>query len=42
MQEGGQVQMRAVLGEDAAPEEPVFPGGLVSSPDGMKWLSYRG
>ncbi|MET8626434.1 tryptophan halogenase family protein [Kitasatospora sp. NPDC004669] len=42
MQEGGQVQMRAVLGEDAAPEEPVFPGGLVSSPDGMKWLPYRG
>ncbi|MER7668251.1 tryptophan halogenase family protein [Kitasatospora sp. NPDC096128] len=42
MQEGGQVQMRAVLGEDAAPEEPVFPGGLVASPDGMKWMSYRG
>ncbi|MFA7767465.1 tryptophan halogenase family protein [Streptomyces sp. NRRL S-448] len=42
MQEGGQVQMRAVLGEDAAPEEPVFPGGLVASPDGMKWLPYRG
>ncbi|MFJ4671485.1 tryptophan halogenase family protein [Kitasatospora purpeofusca] len=42
MQEGGQVQMRAVLGEDAAPEEPVFPGGLVASPDGMKWTHYRG
>jgi FAD-dependent halogenase len=41
MQEGGQVQMQAVLGEDAAPEEPLFPGGLVASPDGMKWLPYR-
>ncbi|GLY02202.1 tryptophan halogenase family protein [Actinoplanes sp. NBRC 101535] len=41
MQEGGQVQMSAVLGDDAEPELPLFPGGLVASPDGMKWLPYR-
>ncbi|MDR7276966.1 tryptophan halogenase family protein [Catenuloplanes atrovinosus] len=41
MQEGGQVQMKAVLGADAEPELPIFPGGLVVSPDGMKWLPYR-
>ncbi|MFD2420208.1 tryptophan 7-halogenase [Amycolatopsis pigmentata] len=41
MQEGGQEQMRAVLGEDAEPELPLFPGGLVTSPDGMKWLPHR-
>ncbi|GIF17057.1 tryptophan halogenase family protein [Actinoplanes teichomyceticus] len=41
MQEGGQVQMKAVLGADAEPELPLFPGGLVVSPDGMKWLPYR-
>jgi FAD-dependent halogenase len=41
MQEGGQVQMKAVLGEDAEPEMPLFPGGLVTSPDGMKWLPYH-
>jgi len=41
MQEGGQIQMKAILGEDAEPELPLFPGGLVASPDGMKWLPYR-
>ncbi|RSM55262.1 tryptophan halogenase [Amycolatopsis sp. WAC 01376] len=41
MQEAGQEQMRAVLGEDAEPELPLFPGGLVTSPDGMKWLPYH-
>ncbi len=41
MQEGGQEQMRVVLGEDAEPELPLFPGGLVTSPDGMKWLPHR-
>ncbi|QKN67389.1 tryptophan halogenase [Amycolatopsis sp. WAC 01375] len=41
MQEAGQEQMRAVLGEDAEPELPLFPGGLVTSPDGMSWLPYR-
>ncbi|ATL69935.1 tryptophan 7-halogenase [Nocardia terpenica] len=41
MQEAGQVQMKAILGEDAEPELPLFPGGLVASPDGMKWLPYH-
>lgn len=41
MQEGGQEQMRVLLGEDAEPELPLFPGGLVTSPDGMKWLPHR-
>jgi halogenation protein CepH len=41
MQEGGQEQMRVLLGEDAEPEMPLFPGGLVTSPDGMKWLPHR-
>ncbi|OFB38510.1 FAD-binding protein [Frankia sp. B2] len=38
MHEGSQMQMRALLGEDAEPETPLFPGGLVSSADGMFWL----
>jgi FAD-dependent halogenase len=38
MQEGSQVQMQALLGEDAEPETPLFPGGLVASADGMFWL----
>ncbi|MGW6904472.1 tryptophan 7-halogenase [Streptomyces sp. NPDC054940] len=37
MQEGGQVQMRALLGADAEPEAPLFDGGLVPSADGMFW-----
>nr|WP_051828464.1 tryptophan 7-halogenase [Streptomyces bicolor] len=37
MQEGGQVQMRALLGADAEPEAPLFSGGLVPSADGMFW-----
>ncbi|UBU14921.1 tryptophan 7-halogenase [Nonomuraea gerenzanensis] len=41
MQEGGQEQMRAVLGADAEPEQPLFPGGLVTSPDGMRWLTHH-
>jgi halogenation protein CepH len=41
MQEGGQEQMRVLLGEDAEPELPLFPGGLVTSPDGMKWLPHQ-
>lgn len=42
MREGSQVQMHALLGDDAEPETPAFPGGLVASPDGMFWLSYHG
>ena len=37
MREGGQVQARALLGEDAGPEAPAFAGGLVASNDGMFW-----
>lgn len=37
MQEGSQVQMRALLGKDAVREVPLFPGGLVSSLDGLCW-----
>jgi halogenation protein CepH len=38
MEESTQVQMRAMLGDDAEPEVPLTPGGLVASPDGMFWL----
>ena len=41
VQEGGQEQMRVMLGEDAEPELPLFPGGLVTSRDGMKWLPHH-
>jgi halogenation protein CepH len=37
MSEGGHVQARALLGEDAGEEPPVFAGGLVASPDGLLW-----
>jgi halogenation protein CepH len=37
MREGSQVQARAVLGEDAEAELPLFDGGLVCSADGMFW-----
>jgi FAD-dependent halogenase len=37
MSEGGQVQARALMGEDAGPESPAFSGGLVASTDGMFW-----
>jgi halogenation protein CepH len=36
--EGAQLQLRGLLGEDAGPEPPMFPGGLVSSLDGRRWL----
>jgi halogenation protein CepH len=38
MEESSQVQMRAILGDDAEPEVPLAPGGLVASPDGMFWI----
>jgi halogenation protein CepH len=38
MREGSQVQVTALLGEDADLEDPLFPGGLISSADGMFWL----
>lgn len=37
MQESSQVQARAVLGEDAEAETPLFDSGLVPSADGMFW-----
>lgn len=37
MQEGSQVQMRALLGRNAVQEAPLFPGGLVPSIDGLMW-----
>lgn len=37
MHEGAQVQMRALLGENAVQEAPVFDGGLVPSLDGLMW-----
>jgi halogenation protein CepH len=39
MQEGAQVQSRALLGDDADADTPIFPGGLVPSADGMYWLT---
>ncbi|MFI5916511.1 tryptophan 7-halogenase [Dactylosporangium sp. NPDC051541] len=37
MHEGSQVQMRALLGEAAVREAPLFPGGLVPSLDSLTW-----
>jgi FAD-dependent halogenase len=39
MQESSQIQMRASFGADAEAEESLFPGGLVSSPDGLFWVA---
>ncbi|MEU8196730.1 tryptophan 7-halogenase [Microbispora amethystogenes] len=41
MQEGAQVQSRAFLGEDLGPDVPMFPGGLVTSNDGLFWLPAK-
>jgi len=37
MQEGAKEQARVLLGQDVAPEIPLFDGGLVASPDGLSW-----
>jgi halogenation protein CepH len=37
MEAGAQVQMKALLGDDAAPEVPLFPGGLVPTADALMW-----
>jgi halogenation protein CepH len=37
LQEGAQVQTQALLGEDAEPDFPIFPGGFIPSADGMLW-----
>ena len=39
MQESGQVQSLAILGEDTEGEAPLFDGGLVPSGDGMFWVA---
>jgi halogenation protein CepH len=36
--EGTQLQLRGMLGEAAGAEPPMFPGGLIPSPDGRRWL----
>ncbi len=41
MQEGTQVQARALLRENAAAEVPIFENGLIPSPDGLSWSSHR-
>ncbi|WP_410667643.1 tryptophan 7-halogenase [Amycolatopsis sp. cmx-4-68] len=35
--EGAQLQLRGLLGAAAGDEPPMFPGGLVSTPDGRRW-----
>jgi FAD-dependent halogenase len=37
MREGANEQARVLPGRDVEPEAPVFPGGLVASPDGLSW-----
>jgi halogenation protein CepH len=37
MHEGAQVQARALLGEDAEAEDPLFENGLIASGDGYFW-----
>ncbi|MBO0802390.1 MAG: tryptophan 7-halogenase [Nocardiopsaceae bacterium] len=39
MQEGSDVQMRAILGEDAEAAVPMFEGGLAPSRDGLSWVA---
>jgi halogenation protein CepH len=39
--EGSQVQARALLGENAEPEVPLFENGLVASPDGLFWAELK-
>ncbi len=38
MQEGGQVQSAAILGEDTENETPLFDDGLIPSGDGLSWV----
>ncbi|MBN6038361.1 tryptophan 7-halogenase [Amycolatopsis sp. 195334CR] len=35
--EGAQLQLRGLLGAAAGAEPPMFPGGLVPTPDGRRW-----
>jgi halogenation protein CepH len=36
--EGAELQLRGVLGDAAGAEPPMFPGGLVPSADGRRWV----
>ncbi|HTI19629.1 MAG TPA: tryptophan 7-halogenase [Kutzneria sp.] len=36
--EGAELQLRGVLGDAAGDEPPMFPGGLIPSPDGRRWV----
>jgi halogenation protein CepH len=36
--EGAELQLRGVLGDAAGDEPPLFPGGLIPSPDGRRWV----
>ena len=38
IQETNQFQNHVLLGEDAEPDVPLFPGGLIPSSDGMFWV----
>ena len=38
MSQAAQVQLQVLLGADAGPEIPLFPDGLISTPDGMHWI----
>jgi halogenation protein CepH len=37
LREPAQVQLQAILGEERPSEQPLFPGGLVASRDGLHW-----
>jgi halogenation protein CepH len=41
MREGAKEQARALPGQEAEPDAPIFPGGLVPSPDGLGWSLPR-
>jgi FAD-dependent halogenase len=42
MQEGAQVQTRAILGDELGAESPLFANGLTPSPDGVFWVQASG
>jgi halogenation protein CepH len=39
LSESAELQARAVLGDDAGTEQPMFEGGLVPSADGRRWIA---
>ncbi len=38
LEEGAQLQVRALMGKETGQEAPLFPDGLVPSHDGMRWV----